>query len=96
MPDSFPFGLTPSKTPSFNSGGTAAILPAERAKASFDVEKLTNFIDGSAERTKKRRWIVAQTANDEYVGKVETSRAEQIKVHIKSFIGALLASCFAS
>jgi len=82
----FPFGLTGSATPSFNSGGTASVLPAERARASFEVEKMTNFLDGGADRTKKRRWIISQTLNDEYLGKVETSRADQIKVHLKSFI----------
>jgi len=82
----FPFNLQGGNKPSALSGGTAHILPEERARASFPVEKMTNFIDGSAERTKKRRWIIAQTLNDDYLGKVETSRADQIQVHVKSFI----------
>ncbi len=51
-------GLVGSETPSWNSGGTAGALPAERALASFDVEKMTNILDGGEEETKKRRWII--------------------------------------
>ena len=39
------------------SGGTADILPAERAKASFDHDTMTGLIDGSKKVTRKRRWI---------------------------------------
>jgi len=38
----FRHGLKPSSTPSWNSGGTAHIIPEELARASFDVEKMTN------------------------------------------------------
>ena len=51
-------GLVGSETPSWNSGGTAGALPAERARASFDVEKMINILDGGEEETKKRRWII--------------------------------------
>lgn len=36
----------PSASESRNSGGTANVLPEERAKASFDIEKMTNVLDG--------------------------------------------------
>ena len=39
------------------SGGTSDVLPAERAKASFDVETMTNVLDGGRAYTAKRRWI---------------------------------------
>ena len=51
-------GLSGSEAPSWNSGGTAGALPAERALASFDVELMTNILDGGEEETKKRRWII--------------------------------------
>jgi hypothetical protein len=51
-------GLHGSATPAWNSGGTADALPAERALASFDVEKMINILDGGEEETKKRRWII--------------------------------------
>lgn len=51
-------GLSGSEAPSWNSGGTAGALPAERALASFDVEQMTNILDGGEEETKKRRWII--------------------------------------
>lgn len=51
-------GLAGSGNPSWNSGGTSGALPAERALASFDVEKMINILDGGEEETKKRRWII--------------------------------------
>lgn len=38
-------------------GGTADMLPKERAKATFDVQKMTNVLDGDAKRTSRRRFI---------------------------------------
>mmetsp|Transcript_2951 Transcript_2951/g.3488 ORF Transcript_2951/g.3488 Transcript_2951/m.3488 type:complete len:727 (-) Transcript_2951:2991-5171(-) len=57
-----------SEVPSWDSGGTAGILPAERAKASFDVEKMTNFIDGGKKETFRRRWITGSTEEVEDMG----------------------------
>jgi hypothetical protein len=37
------------------------ILPMERAKASFDGETMTNFIDGGKKETFRRRWIASST-----------------------------------
>jgi len=41
MVDGIDAKLKPSEMESWNSGGTAHELPAERAQASFDVEKMT-------------------------------------------------------
>eukprot|EP00040_Diaphanoeca_grandis_P015320 m.78039 g.78039 ORF g.78039 m.78039 type:complete len:773 (+) comp25072_c0_seq1:205-2523(+) len=43
-------------------GGTGNVLPIERAKASFNVENMTNILDGGEAFTTKRRWI--QSAHD--------------------------------
>jgi len=40
------------------SGGTADVLPAERKKASFDVNKLMHVLDGGPQMTAKRRFIM--------------------------------------
>ena len=64
---------------SYTSGGTAHILPAERAKASFDVEKLTNVLDGGQEFTAKRRWI--QRAHDEALSGASSSPRTAPIVH---------------
>lgn len=41
------FLVEPSNKESRNSGGTADILPNERAKATFSIQKMTNVLDGS-------------------------------------------------
>lgn len=46
---SFKYNLEPSDTPSWNSGGTAGVLPKELQKATFEVEAMTNFLDGGKE-----------------------------------------------
>ena len=86
MATAFKYGLQPSSTPSWNSGGTAGALDAERAKASFPREIMTNLLDGSAEMTKKRRWIVSQTEGDDFPQKPEAMRSYAIQRHLKSFI----------
>lgn len=57
-----------SSTESWNSGGTAGILDTERAKASFDVETLTNFMDGGKKNTQNRRFIMSSTEDLEDIG----------------------------
>lgn len=52
-------GLQPGPVATRNSGGTSEELPLERKKASFDVEKMTNILDGGADQTRRRRWIQA-------------------------------------
>jgi len=48
---------------SWNSGGTDEILPMERSRATFDVEKMTYILDGGESETRKRRWI--QNSHDD-------------------------------
>jgi hypothetical protein len=50
-------GLEPSNKPSKVSGGTADELPLERKKASFDVEMMTNCLDGGKDQTARRRFF---------------------------------------
>ena len=50
-------GLQPSTSPSKTSGGTANELPLERKKASFDVETMTNCLDGGKDQTARRRFF---------------------------------------
>ena len=59
-------GLEPSSTPSRTSGGTAGELPAERAKASFDVTAMTHVIDGGAANTERRKWIQSYIKPSEF------------------------------
>lgn len=42
---------------SWDCGGTAHFLKEERATATFDVEALTNYLDGGKRGTIRRRWI---------------------------------------
>jgi acyl-CoA oxidase len=79
--------LAPSERESWSSGGTAGELPAERAKATFDVVKMTNWLDGGAERTEKRRWILAPLKHLSPDDKFNMSRAELIEQHFRNFIG---------
>ena len=65
-------GLHPSDRKSWTSGGTAHILPAERARASFDHETLTTLLDGSRKATVKRRWIYG--SHDSTEGPVADAR----------------------
>ena len=65
------------------SGGTSAILPAERKKATFDIEKLTNLLDGGPEMTKKRRFILSPTKNLSVSQRIYLSRPEQFKLHLQ-------------
>ncbi|MFM7854898.1 MAG: hypothetical protein ACKO96_23950, partial [Flammeovirgaceae bacterium] len=56
--------LTPSNTPSKYSGGTSHLLPEERAKASFNVEELYDFLNGGKEGTKRRHFIESTISKD--------------------------------
>ena len=50
-------GLKPSDKPSKNSGGTAHLLDEERRRCSFDVETMTNCLDGGKDQTARRRFF---------------------------------------
>jgi len=73
--------MEPRSVESWDDGGTAHVLPAERLKASFNVERLVNFLDGGKAFTTKRRWI--QDAHDEALQPYEGpySSALQVMVH---------------
>jgi hypothetical protein len=77
--------LKPSAEASKISGGTAHLLPAERARASFEVEKMTNVLyAGEAER---RRFILhpAKTIGLGYK-KYDMTREEAIAKHVSDFV----------
>ena len=50
---------------SWESGGTADALPAERARASFSTETMITLLDGGKRNTLRRRWIQSVHADDE-------------------------------
>ena len=54
-------GLQPSNKQSKVSGGTADELPLERKKCSFDVETMTNCLDGGKDQTARRRFFQKST-----------------------------------
>lgn len=79
--------LKPSDTQSWNSGGTAHELPEERKKASFNIELLTNVLDGGPENTKRRRFILKPLLNIDAKDKYNMDRSELVEKHFKEFIG---------
>lgn len=79
---------TPSNTQSRLSGGTADILPAERARATFNVEKMTNLLDGGAKTTERRRFIISVTEDSNTADKYFWERPEALKQHVKFFLDA--------
>jgi len=81
--------LVPSNIESRVSGGTADVLPQERAKASFSLEKLTNYLDGGEDKTKRRRFILSPLAgSDEWdlAERLDWTREEHLRNHVKYFI----------
>lgn len=62
------------------------MLPAERAKATFNVEKMTNLLDGGEEKTKKRRFILSPSMGTEVKDKYNWERAQQLKEHLRHFL----------
>lgn len=79
-------GLTPGPVATRTSGGTSEYLPLERAKASFQVERMMNIFDGGKEQTKRRKWI--QSYTNEYVPFVikDVEREEVIAEHLTHFM----------
>ncbi|KAL1922943.1 uncharacterized protein VTP21DRAFT_9319 [Calcarisporiella thermophila] len=78
--------MTPSDTESLTSGGTASVLKKEREGATFEVEKLTNILDGGPEKTKRRRFILSPIKNSTAAGKHDHDRETLIAEHIRHFI----------
>jgi len=69
------------------SGGTASILPTERARASFTTHDMTHKLDGGAAKTARRRWIVSMSAGMELgLEKYHMSRADLLDRHARDFI----------
>lgn len=56
--------LQPSDTQSRVSGGTAHILPKERAKSKFDVQELIDFVNGGKDLTKRRKFLESVVNKD--------------------------------
>lgn len=79
-------GLAPSASESWNSGGTAAVLPRERELATFDREQMTNILDGGPDATRRRRWILAPLAGLDTTDKVNMTREELMAKHLVDFI----------
>jgi len=71
---------------SWECGGTAHLLPAERARASFDTNKLTFVIDGSAKKTVKKRWIWAEGEGYDNSKNMVLTRPETHRQHLQRFI----------
>ena len=82
--------LTPSETESWTSGGTAHFLPQERANASFDVELLTNYLDGGKADTFRRRNFILAGLEEQYpdgfMEKYDMDRPSLMKRHFEDFI----------
>jgi len=80
--------LTPSNTPSKYSGGTSHILPEERARSSFNVEELYDFLNGGKEGTKRRHFIESTISKDpEDLHRIYNySRSDYLKHEVKEFI----------
>lgn len=70
------------------SGGTADILPKERAKATFDIEKMTNLLDGGEAATERKRFIASVTEDTNTSNKFFWERPEALKQHVKFFLDA--------
>eukprot|EP01118_Nematostelium_gracile_P012697 TRINITY_DN4676_c0_g1_i1.p1 TRINITY_DN4676_c0_g1~~TRINITY_DN4676_c0_g1_i1.p1 ORF type:complete len:1338 (-),score=335.21 TRINITY_DN4676_c0_g1_i1:47-4060(-) len=78
--------LRPGKEESDISGGTAGILPMERKKSTFDAEKLTNYFDGGAEKTKRRRWILAPIEKFDVKNKHNLDLVGHLREHVGYFM----------
>ena len=70
------------------SGGTAGILPKERAKSSFNVETLIHFMNGGKEMTKRRKFIEKAISEkpEDMTKKNNFTREEYLKEGVREFI----------
>lgn len=78
---------TPSNVPSRNSGGTADILPEERKRATFDVAKMIDFLDGGPEMTSKKHFIRSPLEGKDYSDIHKWDRSKLLAEHVDHFIG---------
>ena len=68
------------------AGGTSEVLPAEREKASFNVETMINIMDGGEEYTKQRRFIMGAHAGADVFTHAEMEREELVAHSITHFM----------
>jgi hypothetical protein len=72
----------------FMETSQGGMLDVERARASFDVEKLTNLIDGGAEETRRRRSVRGAIESDSMMdsrGRIFKTRRERYVEAMKRF-----------
>jgi len=79
---------TGSTVQSRTSGGTSGMLPAERSRATFVIEKMTNVLDGGPDKTKRRRFILSPLKGVDVSDKYTWDRARMLKEHVKHFIAS--------
>lgn len=75
----------PSTEESRNSGGTQGVLDKEREKATFEVKKMIDFLNGGPEATKKKKFILGPSTKMNFDHKHNLSRTENLKLHVKHF-----------
>lgn len=68
-------------------GGTAHLLPRERARASFDVAHLTRALDGDDATTARRRWLWSEGEPYDNSGNIFNDRLATVRQHVDRFIG---------
>jgi flavocytochrome c len=80
--------LTPSNTQSKLSGGTADILPKERAKSKFNLQSLIHFLNGGEDSTKRRKFLESVVNKDpeSFHDIYNYSRQEYVSHAVKEFI----------
>ncbi len=80
--------FTPSTTQSRLSGGTAGLLPAERSKASFNVQDMIHFLNGGPDKTKRRKFfesLISKDPEDSHKA-YNYERGEHLKYQLSDFI----------
>eukprot|EP01080_Neovahlkampfia_damariscottae_P010159 gene10159-2579_t len=77
--------VVPSTVESKNSGGTMGILDKERETSTFDVKKMIDFMNGGAEMTKKKRFILGPSSKMNFDHKHDLSRSDFLAAHVKHF-----------
>lgn len=78
-------GLVPGKEQSKVSGGTAEELPMERKKATFDIEVMTNCLDGGKDQTARRRFFQRGTLVSHVAPKRAWVERAQLAEHSTDF-----------
>jgi acyl-CoA oxidase len=77
----------PSNKPSRNSGGTADVLPNERKKATFEVQKMTAFLHGGEDKLIKRDFIKSPIEGIDFTDMYNWDRPHTVSKHVEHFIG---------